>query len=98
MIYTFLFTLILNAAVGLKTRIDSLILMVVFAIIIGLGAVLFWFVKVILKRRLVESGQPHESELDSPEVEIEIQTQNSKQPISDPSENPKSQRQSLLKK
>lgn len=59
MIYTFIFTSILNATVGLNSKSDSFILMVVFSIILMVGGILFWFVKVVLKRKMVESGEMH---------------------------------------
>lgn len=56
MIYTFIFNLILGAAVGLENKKDSLILMIIFAVFLLVGGILFWFVKVVLKRKIHESG------------------------------------------
>ena len=54
MLLTFLLSLIVESAIKLENKTQSLIAFVIYIILVALGAVAFYFVKIDLKRRKAE--------------------------------------------
>lgn len=54
MIFAFLLTIIISAAVSFKTVKQSLIVMVIYIVLVAVGTVFYYFIKIDLKRRRAE--------------------------------------------
>ena len=54
MILAFFITLIISSAISFKTATQSMIVMIIYIVLVAIGTVFYYFVKIDLKRRKAE--------------------------------------------
>lgn len=54
MILAFFITLIISSAISFKTATQSMVVMIIYIVLVAIGTVFYYFVKIDLKRRKAE--------------------------------------------